>query len=297
MAQRFSSKVMWFQTNHLSRMKESTQNTMQHHLAKYLIPKWGNYQLRAITSDRVNEWLGEDDVSHLSPRTLKHLVATLSMVIGKRFGRGEIHYPSQREELKETRCFEPDEMSRIISEETDSMYRVLYALAAETGARAGELYGLEVTDIDFQRNFIKIRRSAYEGKIQSPKSQNAYRVIDVQPWVLELVKRYLRGRTSGLVVRTKNNQPLRHSNVLRRYFHPLLRRLGIEQAGLHAFRHGRVSYLIEQDTPVDMIKAWIGHGSEKMIAHYTHRRPKYRSAVLAKVAPLGTLGVTEGQAA
>jgi integrase len=296
MAQRFSSKVLWFQTNHLSRMKPSTRTTMQHHLGKYLIPKWGNYTLKAITSDRVNEWLGEDELSHLSRTTLRHLITTLSMVIGKRFGHRSVHFPSQMTETDEARCFTPQEMSDIIKAAT-GMYQILYAVAAETGARAGELYGLEVTDIDFQRALIHIRRSVFEGEMQSPKSKNAHRVVNVQPWLIQTIRQYLGSRRSGLLFPSKNNEPLRHSNVLRRHLHPLLRQLGIEQAGLHGFRHGRVSYLIEQNTPVDAIKVWIGHGSEAMIRRYTHLRPEYRSAILANVAPLGTLGILNSEAA
>jgi integrase len=34
------------------------------------------------------------------------------------------------------------------------MWKVLFATAAETGVRAGELFALEVQDIDFARNII-----------------------------------------------------------------------------------------------------------------------------------------------
>jgi integrase len=44
-------------------------------------------------------------------------------------------------------------MSRIVSE-SNGMWKVLFATAAETGVRAGELFALEVQDIDFARNII-----------------------------------------------------------------------------------------------------------------------------------------------
>lgn len=34
------------------------------------------------------------------------------------------------------------------------------------------------------------------------------------------------------------------------------------------------------------IKAWIGHGSERMVRLYTHLRPKYRSQVLDSIPSL-----------
>jgi len=68
--------------------------------------------------------------------------------------------------------------------------------------------------------------------------------------------------------------------------HPLIAKLGIPQGGMHGFRHGRVSFLVENNTPVEVIKAWIGHGSERMIRRYTHLRPQYRSRVLASIPSL-----------
>jgi len=63
-----------------------------------------------------------------------------------------------------------------IIEHSQGLYKVLYALASETGMRAGELYGLELTDIDWIRSRIHVRRSVFDGETQSPKSKNAYRV-------------------------------------------------------------------------------------------------------------------------
>ena len=128
-----------------------------------------------------------------------------------------------------------------------------------------------------------MRRAVWEGQRQSAKTRNATRAIDVQPSLIAMLRQYLGGRTDRLVFHSRNGKPLRNNNVLRRQLHPLLESLGIPQGGMHAFRHGRVSFLVENDTPVEVIKAWIGHGSERMVRRYTHLRPMYRSRVLASI--------------
>jgi integrase len=52
---------------------------------------------------------------------------------------------------------------------------------------------------------------------------------------------------------------------------------------MHAFRHFRVSYLVQNETPLEIIKRWIGHGSEEMIRRYTHLHPTYRKKVIARI--------------
>ena len=164
--------------------------------------------------------------------------------------------------------------------------QVIYATASETGMRAGELYGLEVTDIDWTRNQIHVRRSVYDGQIQTPKTQNAYRVIDVKPRLLELVEKHIGDRKIGLLFTNRRGKAIRHTTFLRRHLHSLLQKLGLKQCGMHAFRHGRVSYLVEQGVPRDIIKAGIGHGSDAMIEKYLHLRTSHRAAALASVPSL-----------
>ena len=281
----FGKRVNWWLDNYLARQKPSTRKTMSYHVRKYLLPKWKSFPLDEITADGVNEWIGEPELHHLSPTSVKHIVTTLCLILGRWFGRKKINYPATLTEEKEPICYTPDQMCCIVKE-AHGMWKVLYATATETGARAGELYALEVKDIDFARNIIHIRRAVWEGQRQSAKTRNATRAIDVQPSLIAMLRQYLGGKTEGLVFYSKNGKPLRNNNVLRRQLHPLLERLGIPQGGMHGFRHGRVSFLVENDTPVEVIKAWIGHGSERMVRRYTHLRPMYRSRVLASIPSL-----------
>ena len=65
-----------------------------------------------------------------------------------------------RDEEQETRSFTGAEVAEIIAP-ASGQYRVLFTLAAETGMRLGELYGLRVEDIDLGRNIIHVRRSMW----------------------------------------------------------------------------------------------------------------------------------------
>ena len=49
-------------------------------------------------------------------------------------------------------------------------------------------------------------------------------------------------------------------------------------------------------TPIEVIKKWIGHGSEEMIRRYTHLRPDFMRDELARVpdfAPKNALKIVE----
>jgi hypothetical protein len=69
------------------------------------------------------------------------------------------------------------------------------------------------------------------------------------------------GRTTGLVFPCRayrgKHRPLRNSNVLKWGLHPILRELEIPMAGMHAFRHYRVTALMESNIPLERSK----HGS------------------------------------
>ena len=152
--------------------------------------------------------------------------------------------------------------------------------------RSGEIYGLHVEDVDAHRLLIHVRRSVWRGKPQSPKSKKAYRSIDIAPELAKMILKHLNGRKTGYIFQTRLGTPFKHPRVLKRVLYPLLKRLGIPKSGMHAFRHGRVSYLVECNTPIETIRAWIGHGSDEMVKLYTHLRPEYRKRILSTIPTL-----------
>jgi hypothetical protein len=62
------------------------------------------------------------------------------------------------------------------------------------------------------------------------------------------------------------------------------KRLGIPKAGLHAFRHSRVTMLRKNGTPEDLQKQWIGHSSLRTTDRYshTHQELEYRRLAASK---------------
>jgi integrase len=277
----FAQRVEQWQQTYVLKRKPSTQALFAYHLT-YLIERWGKTPVELITAQAVNEWIGAKKLSHLAPTTIKGIVKTLQTALGRKFGRGAVSYPSKDQVEDDPRCYLAEEVQKIV-EAAKGQYKVLFKLAAETGARAGELYALTVDDLLFENNVIRINKSMYQQRAGSPKTKNATRWINVKPYVMEMLRKHLNGRTEGLVFKSRRKTPLVNCVVLNKHLHPLLSKLGLERGGMHGFRHHRVSTLVMAGTPMVVIKKWIGHGSEEMVNRYTHLRPDFMQDELARV--------------
>lgn len=56
----------------------------------------------------------------------------------------------------------------------------MFWVVAEAGIRGGELCGLGVEDVNFQRRTIIVQRSAWSGRLQTLKTRNAIRSFQIQ---------------------------------------------------------------------------------------------------------------------
>ena len=279
----FARQVEQWMGTTVAKCKVSTRKLRRYHTDVYLLPKWGKSAVECITPKVVNEWLIAPELKHLSRETMKGIISTLQAALGRRFPRRSILYPSQMEVEDDPRCFTAEEVERIVDAAKGQQYKVLFKLAAETGARAGELYALTAGDVLFAHNVVRVNKSMYDQQVGSPKSRNASRWINVKPYVMQMLNEHLKGRTEGLVFQSRRRTPLQNCTALHKHLHRLLRQLSIEQGGMHAFRHHRVSTLVMAGTPLAVIKKWIGHGSEQMVERYTHLRPDFMRDELARV--------------
>jgi integrase len=53
----------------------------------------------------------------------------------------------------------------------------LYVLAITTGMRSGELLGLRWEDVDLQTHTLQVRRTVFNGQIETPKTLKGRRSI------------------------------------------------------------------------------------------------------------------------
>ena len=111
------------------------------------------------------------------------------------------------------------------------------------------------------------------------------RVIDIDPGLAEMLREHIKGKT-GRVFKSQTGTPISGNNILKRVLYPLLAKLEIPKAGLHAFRHSRVTMLRKNGTPEDLQKQWIGHSSLRTGDRYshTHEEVEYRRLAASKAA-------------
>jgi integrase len=63
----------------------------------------------------------------------------------------------------------------------------MYAFAAMTGLRQGELLGLRWSDIDWSAQRVRVRRAFVRGEITTPKSKRSSRSVPLAPRVIAIL--------------------------------------------------------------------------------------------------------------
>lgn len=177
-----------------------------------------------------------------------------------------IDLPVVRDQHQPT--FTSDVVTKII-QAAAGQRRVLYALLAGGGMRIGEVFGLEIRHISEDCRTITVEQSCWNGKVQAPKTLNAYRQIDLCPLLASVLKQFVCERREGLLFATRTGKPLHQSNLLRRSLHPILKAMGVEKTGFHAFRRFRTTWLRKQHVPEDIIRFWLGHASSDVTDRYS----------------------------
>jgi integrase len=152
-------------------------------------------------------------------------------------------------------------------------YNVLFALLAGTGLRIGEALGLKLgAHLSGDFSTISVRQSVWRGSVQTPKTDNAVREIDVPSSLAALLKASVGGRTSGFLFQTESGRPLTQRNVLRDGLGKIRRDLNLEYGkAFHSFRRFRTAHLRKNRVPWDLQKLWLGHASQDVTDRYAEQ--------------------------
>lgn len=287
--------------------KRSSQRSMSCELNKHILPHLKDTPIEEITypivRSLIQTWQRED----LSRKSIKNLFGIVRAIYNFQFdemaqcGKPVVSpwlvkwkkVAPPKTVQRELPYFTVAQMAAIVKGAKTQLNRALFALAAGSGARAGELFALRVeTDLNLDERMVTIRRSVFEGEENTSKSdtgdEDRTRVVPIDASVVMELKKHLQERRSGYLFETRNGTPLRLSNVLEDKLQPILRKLKLLQPGMgmHAFRRGRISHLVYSGVSRQVIRDWCGHSSDRMIDHYTKMLRQHHAPEMAKVKPL-----------
>jgi integrase len=288
----FAEFAIRWKSSVLVQHKPSTQATMRSHVSKYLVPAFGATMLRDIRPESVQHFFSTLKVS---PKTAPNIFVTLSLMFkSARAWRYVAHDPTEGVILpkrhKTRRLFFTVEEAQHILSTGDfcvwpkvgvraivieaKPYRTFYWLAVETGLRAGELCGLRIDDLDLTDGLLHVRQSVWRGKVQSPKTENAHRVVELSPQLAAHLKVNVskwRPNDKRLLFATRNGTPWDANLLVKRKLRPLLQSLGINGGGLHSFRHANAAMLDKLNVPLKVRQERLGHTDSRLTLDvYTH---------------------------
>jgi len=280
----------------LSQRKPSTQKAAEIHLRRYILPELGPLPLDQLTVE-AQQTFASKLVHKLRRKSVVNVLSTLSAILNTAKSWGyltegmslkKLSLPP-RSERPRRRFFSVVEVQRIVAAAPEP-YSTIYLLAAMTGLRAGELLGLKISDLDFDRRLVYVQRAVWKGKLQSLKSRSSERTLHMpEPLARRLLEYFKTWRPNplGLLFSSRNGTPMDSEHILYRKLYPLLDKLGIERGGLHAFRHTHCSLLVEHGASVPVAQSQLGHAdSRTTLAVYSHALPESQRRAVDRVAEI-----------
>lgn len=306
----------WYRTT-AATSKPSTARGYRAILDSSVLPAFGGRRVRTITTADVQDWVTVLVESGRTPPTIKHHVSVMRRVMAEAArGRAipynpatDVRLPTDRSvgrSKPEPRFLTAEEVARLAAhlDETAWPYGLLVTFAAYTGLRAGELAGLNVTDIDPLRGLVHVRRTRRKIKggweIHTPKSGKGRRV-PMPRWLGEDLAAYLaqhphrtdaeaplwpgrrnggfeRDGTTGTRYRPSEvdyDKPLEVGAFYKNVYQPGLVAVGLPSGRggvrLHDLRHTYASLSASAGIPAYRLAEYMGHSSEVVTRTiYTH---------------------------
>jgi len=285
--------------------RPSTATTVEGHLRNHVYPVIGERPLLSIKPSQI-----EALVMGLTKKLAASTVETVYRYVAAVFAaavrdRLISSTPCDRIKLPKVTSAKvvPLEVSEVLAivEALDDRYRALVMLAASTGMRQGECFGLTVDRVDFLRKRITVdrqRNTVYNspevfGPLKTPASERTIPLADVT--VLELsehLRKYGAG-PEGLIFTTEGGLPMQRNR-----FGDLWRGMRErsddvpDRAKFHDLRHFYASALIRHGESVKVVQARLGHASaSETLDTYSHLWPdsedQTRSAIEAALSVAG----------
>lgn len=265
--------------------RPSTQEQVARHFARHVYPTLGDRPIGTILPSDLKA-LVKRLSGELAPATVtvvyRHLSAVFKAAVAdRRIATSPCTGVSVPKPRRERVVPISTEQVRAITAALPKRYRALVTLAAGTGMRQGECFGLTVDRIDFLRRRIHVDRQLVTVTGTAPslaptKTDASVRTIPLPQVVVDALAAHLAEHPAGvdgLVFTTESGKPLRRSGF-GDLWRPAVTAAGLEGFVFHGLRHYYASLLIRHGESVKVVQERLGHASAaETLDTYSHLWP------------------------
>jgi integrase len=275
-------------------LKETTRRAYAYRIDTFLIPTLGNRKLADLEAidvqramDRIARMPGER-TPELSVGTVDAAYRVLSAALNDAWRAGKAPRNAAlgaSVPRPDTRVEPPTqaELDRIEAALADSPYRLPILLLRWTGARVGEVLGLEWQNVNLgEAGTVTFHRQPVGDRTRrggSLKSRGSRRTIAIPRFLVAELEAHPQRLGTRLVFSTRTGEHIDGRNVLR-HFDTACAELGIapsEHADLakyrlHDYRHAFATLLLEAGALLPAVSHHLGHSSLEQLNRYQHVR-------------------------
>lgn len=298
---------------HRATVRPSTWRTAETYVRAYLIPALGRIALVRLTAADVERALASF-VRHgrpstvgearkprpVSPVTALHVRAILRRALSDAHRAGIVgrnvaaDATPPRVPHRPIAYLTPAEVQRLLSATSEDVLGPLYALAASTGLRRGELVALRWSDVDMAEGSLRVARSTARNdaggwSAAETKSARSRRTLPLPAMARNALERQRKRQAvarlaagtawqdrAGLVFTDAVGGPILPEYVSHAFARARVV-AGLPTATLHQLRHTAATMLLAEGVPLAVISEWLGHsGIAVTMAHYAAVVPALR---------------------
>jgi integrase len=249
----------------------STKKGYAVYLRRWIVPHWGRYELCNIRTIEVESWLRRLPLAKSSCAKIRNVMSVLFNHACRYefFDRNPIRLVRQGAKRKTApNVLTPNEIKMLVNG-LELREKTLVLLAASTGLRQSELFGLKWGDINFDDKTIYVTRSIVCGVVGPCKTESSQKAVPVHPLIVETLLKWrerqpYRKPDNWVFAsrRCRGRKPYWGQAILRKFIRPKAQELGIQKRfGWHTFRHTYSTLLRSVGTEFKVTQELLRHSS------------------------------------
>jgi integrase len=225
----------------------ATAKTYRGYIGKWIKPRWGSRYLDEIKAVDVEAWLRRLPMARSSRAKIKSILSILfnHACRYELYDRNPMRFVRQGAKRRSAPNVLTAAEIKALVDHLPLRERTLVLLAAATGLRQSELFGLKWRDVDFKRGELSVIRSIVFGVVGRCKTESSQKPVPLHPLLGEALLTWRRtckftGVDDWIFASRlhKGRRPYWGASILRNYVRPVAATLNIQKRiGWHTFRH------------------------------------------------------------